>query len=499
MKGFRHPSIRTPSTWAKVLTVHATLIACGWLGSFDRAMAQQSGTQSSSAQQSNITPVTNLGQVPTAQLPLTANFPYTPVAPISTQAPFEPPLNPPEVGVLPTGAGALTFDQWIISPTLDLYTLYDTNVHSSPTVPLSGPGFHFHPAVSAEYNSGLYDTQLYGNIDSTVYPTLDWHNNTFNRQAGVIQKYSPLRDLVFTLQGDYTHNTNANVVIQSLPSPITTPGSPPPPGAAGVLATQETVVNPNNVYTATATIYKEFNRGFMKLDGTAQSTKYETQPTQSFNRMSYDGNGGFWVTPVFYLYGDGIQSFTSPELGTPSNYFRARAGLGTALIGFFRGAIYYGQQGSEFNGDGKAGGDIYGGIVSYYPSPTLNMSFAVDRLRNLSDITSGNAQALGGLNFVAVGVSPSQSSQITSFTYKANYTLSPQTSGFLVLSESIIDLIGSVPHIVENSWFADLGLTHQLRDNLTLTLDYQYTRFISPTPQTSFNRNLVTLGGHYRF
>src|SRR6516225_6780401 len=105
MKGFRHPSIRAPSTWAKVLTVHATVTACSWVGSFDRAMAQQSGTQSSNALQSNIALVTNLGQVPTAQLPLTANFPYTPVAPISTQAPFEPPLNPPEVGVLPTGAG----------------------------------------------------------------------------------------------------------------------------------------------------------------------------------------------------------------------------------------------------------------------------------------------------------------------------------------------------------------------------------------------------------
>jgi hypothetical protein len=214
--------------------------------------------------------------------------------------------------------------------------------------------------------------------------------------------------------------------------------------------------------------------------------------------MSYDGSGGFWVSPLFYLYGDGIQSFTSPELGTPSNYFRARGGLGTALIGLFRGSVYYGQQGAEVNGDGKAGGDIYGGVISYYPSPTLNMSFSVDRLRNLSDIT-GNVQGLGGLNFSAANVSASQSSQITVFTYKANYTLSPQTSGYFVVSDTNIDLIGSVPHVVENSWFVDFGLTHQLRHDLTLSLDYAYTRFISPTPNTSFNRNLVTLGTHYRF
>src|SRR5262249_34665837 len=145
-----------------------------------------------------------------------------------------------------------------------------------------------------------------------------------------------------------------------------------------------------------------------------------------------------------------------------------------------------------------AGGDIYGGVVSYYPSRTLNMSFSVDRQINISHITSGSPQALGGLSYVAVGVSPTASTQTTSFTYNAHYTLSPQTLGYVVLNDTLIDSIDGPP-LSQSSWFADFGLQHQLQHNLMLKLDYQYTRFISPTPQTSFIRNLVSLGASYSF
>lgn len=382
---------------------------------------------------------------------------------------------------------------------MGLYTLYDSNLYSSPTVPIRGSGFHFHPALSADYNTGLYETQLYGNIDSEVYPTLDYQNNTFNRQAGVIQKYSPLPDLVFSAQGDYTHNTQAEVLINSLPSPVSAAGSPPPSGTAGVAAAgQQTAVNPNDVYTAQATIYKEFNRAFMRLNGSVATTQFELQPSQSYNTKTYDGTGGFWLTPQLYAFGDGIQSFNNPETGLASNYFRARGGLGTDRIGLYQGFIYYGQQGSEVNGNGKAGGDIYGGAISYFPTDPWNMSFSVDRLRNISNITAGSPLGLGGLSYVPVGVAPSQSSQITSLTFKSNYNFSPQTSVYVVASYSIVNQIGGPP-LQEVSWFADVGIQQQLRDNLSLTIDYQYSDFTSPTPQTSFNRNLVSVGALYKF
>jgi hypothetical protein len=439
---------------------------------------------------------------PVAQPPTVAQLPFSSVAqqtvPATTGAPFEPPLNPPGVAALPSGAGALSLGQWLLTPTLGLYTLYDSNLYSSPTVPVQGPGFHFHPALSADYNTGLWDTQLYGNLDSTVYPTLDYQNNTFNRQAGIIQKYSPLPDLVFTVQGDYTHNTQANVLINSLPTPISSPGSPPPSGTAGVVAVQQTVVNPNDVYTAQATIYKEFNRAFVNLNGQVATTQFEQQPSQNFNTKTYDGTGGFWLTPQLYAFGDGIQSFDNPEANLPSNYFRARGGLGTGRVGLFQGFVYYGQQGSEVYGGGKAGGDIYGGAVSYFPTNVWNMSFSVDRLRNISNITAGSPLGLGGLPFLPVGLSGTGSQQITALTFKSNYVFSPQTTGSLVASYSIGDQIGGPP-LQTLGWLIDVGIKHQLWTDLSLTLDYQYTSFASPTPQTSFTRNLISIGALYTF
>ena len=362
---------------------------------------------------------------------------------------------------------------------------------------MRGPGFHIHPALSADYNTGIWETQFYGNIDSTIYPTLDYVNNTFNRQAGVIQKYSPLPDLVFTAQGDYTHNTSASVLVNALPAPLPGAGPAPPGGAAGVVATQQTVIDPNDVYTAQATIAKAMNRAFITLNGAVATTQYEEHPSQNFNSATYDGTGGFWLNPLFYAFGDGVQSFTNPEVGLSSNSFRARGGIGSRQIGLFQGFVYYGQQGSEVYGDGKAGGDIYGGAVSYFPTAAWNMSFAVDRLRNISNIT-GPALGLGGLPFVPVGVGSNQSLQITTLTYKSNYNFSPLTAGHIVVSYSMADQIGGIP-LQDVTWFGDVGIQHQIRRDLLLTFDYQYSRYISPTPQTSFTRNLVTVGATYNF
>jgi len=420
----------------------------------------------------------------------------------TTQAPLEPPIGPPTGRPLSApGPGNFPVGQWLLSPLLSVYGFYDTNVHQSPTVPLSGPGVQIHPSIRAEYNSGIYDTQVYANIDSRVYPTLNYLNNTFDRQAGISQSYSPLPDLTFIGQGDYQHLTNAAVIQSSLPTPIANnPGSGTPQNAADVLANQQTIVNPNDNYTLTGTIFKEFNRAFVKLGGLLSSTIFENDNAQSYNRKTYDGSAGFWLTQRFYAYADGVQSFTDPQSGPASNYFRARGGIGSDMIGLFQGSVYYGQQGSEVNTAGDAGGDIYGGVISYFPTNQWNMSFLVDRVRNISNITLATApQALGGLGLTTVGVSPAQSTEITALTYKTNVVLSEQTSAFLVASATQISFINGPPMPAEYSWFASFGIRHKINDTLTLSFDYTYTRFMSETPDTSFVRNFVSIGTTARF
>src|SRR5262249_40211668 len=187
MNGFRHQRFGTLSARLASPIPTVTLFFCGL-----RYCVAVLRPVPNAKQPPAIAPsITTLGAV---TLPTVAQQPITgetqPITPISTGGPFIPPLNPPGAGALSSGAGLLTFGQWIISPTLNISTLYDTNLYSSPTVPVRGPGVHFHPGLSADYNTGLYETQLYGSIDSTVYPTLNFINNTFNRNAGIIQKYS---------------------------------------------------------------------------------------------------------------------------------------------------------------------------------------------------------------------------------------------------------------------------------------------------------------------
>src|ERR1700682_2999892 len=173
MNGLSHLMLKTASDRMRGFVFCGTLCAC-LAGTFDGAIAQGAA----------------VGQEPA-----------------NTGGPSAPPLDPP--GERPLASGTLSIGPWLLSPTLDLYTFYDSNIYSTPTSRLSGPGFHFHPALLAEYDTGIHDTKLYGNIDSEVYPTLNYSQNTFNRQAGVIQTFAPLRALIFTVQGDYTHNTNA--------------------------------------------------------------------------------------------------------------------------------------------------------------------------------------------------------------------------------------------------------------------------------------------------
>jgi len=485
------PHLTSPvSDRLRSVVLRTALCACfvGGLAALDSALAQEVTDQP---------PVTTTApSVPPLTPPANTPVP-TGQEPVTVAGPSAPPLTPPVDAPLPTGIGMTSIGPFLLSPSLDTYTFYDSNVHGSPTTPLSGPGFHIHPSILADWNTGIHDTKFYGNIDSEIYPTLDYLNNTFNKQAGVIETYSPLRDLTITTQANYAHNTLANVLTNSIPSPITSSANPLPAGAAGLVAVQQTVVNPNDVYTATANISKLLNRAFVNFGGTFVRTEYDNTPSQNLDTGTYYGSGGVWLTPQFYGFADALDANSVPATGSIANSYRARGGIGSAQIWLFQGSVYYGHQGTAVDGDGSAGGDIYGGQLTYYATPLWNMSVNVDRQRNRSDISASTNLGLGGLPLSGIGITTSSSVQVTSIAYKTNYKLTEQATLYGVVSDNRIAYFDSSR--VDNSWLASAGISYQLRDNLSLSLDYQYTRYLSPEPDTSLTRNLVSLGAHYRF
>ena len=430
-----------------------------------------------------------------------------------------PPLLPPQTAPLPTGDQSLALGQWLIRGAVGVSTFYNSNIYQSTTPPiLHGPGFEIRPSLLADFNTGIYETSIYGNIDSAIYPTLDSSNDTFNRQAGIVQKYSPLPDLLFTAQGNYVHSTNATVLLNSttpaapsIPSPIVSPANPALPGAAGVVANAQTIVDPNDTYTATASVYKEFNRAYAVFGGTICDRIFETTPSSNYNLAAYYGAGGIWFSPLFYAFANGAESFYDPAVGLSSTSYFAKSGIGSDRIGFFQGSIYAGEQGIVIaDNGGRAGGDIYGGAISYFPIQPWNMTFSVDRVRNIANITAPTSQALsgsfgtlpsgatGGLGFAGVGLGANTSGQITTLAYTTNYAFSPQTSAFGVVSVTPIAYFGTSR--VDYSGFSSIGIRHQLEDHLTLTLKYTFTRYESVvSPSSNFTSNIIALGAIYTF
>jgi opacity protein-like surface antigen len=68
---------------------------------------------------------------------------------------------------------------------------------------------------------------------------------------------------------------------------------------------------------------------------------------------------------------------------------------------------------------------------------------------------------------------------------------------YAVISDTHIEYL-TTPRI-DDSWLFSTGISHQLRDNLSVSLDYQYVRYLSTQPGNSLTRNLITLGAHYGF
>ena len=429
-----------------------------------------------------------------------------------------PPLLPPQVAPLPIGDQSLALGQWLIRGSVGVSTFYDSNIYQSTTPPiLHGPGFEIQPNLLADYNTGIYETSIYGNIDSRIYPTLNSSNDYFQSTGRNFTK-------ILAIAGSSIHRAGQLCLLDGChrspkldharrslnPEPHCFAGESALPGAAGVVANAQTIVDPNETYTASANVYKEFNRAYAAFGGSITDTTFETTPSSNFNLAAYHGSGGIWFSPLFYAFANGAQSFYSPAVGVSSTSYFAKGGIGSDRIGFFEGSIYAGGQATTVaDNGGQAGGDIYGGAVSYFPIDAWNMTFSVDRLRNVSNIMA-TSQALGGgisglpsgagggLALSGAAISASTSAQITTLAYRTNYSFSAQTSAFGLISVTPIAYLGTAR--VDYSLFGTVGIRHQLRDNLSLTFAYNYTRYeLEALPSLNFNRDFLSLGAIYTF
>jgi len=384
--------------------------------------------------------------------------------------------------------------------------------------------------LTAEWSNGIHTTTVYGNIDREVFPKEN-DIDTFDRQAGIRQRYEPLRDLVFSANVDYTHKTLANAFQNSIPTPVAVPattvlpngniqlpngtilsptGTPISQANPALAVNGLSEVNPSDQYTGTFSVDKYLNRGILGLTASVARTNFQIDSSQDFTTKSFGGNGGLWLNPLFYAYSNGtlatnttnMTSGTSVASTTSITSYHAVAGIGTRQFGLIKGNAYVGSQGSESTLGGKSGGLVYGGSLTYYPTPPWTITTSFDETINISN--AGTFQSLVPLSRVFALTFPNQSllqiplsesTRTESISVHTDYKFSEQWSATGDMTYGRTEFIESPQ--VDTTWLAQATLSYAMRRNLSLVWEYQYATIIAPAE--SAKRNLVTMSAIYKF
>lgn len=430
------------------------------------------------------------------------------VALISSSLAQEPPLDVPSARKLAANSDAITVNGWSLSPTLRIYTLYSDNLFFSPQRPLSVPGVGITPGMTAEWSNGIHTTTLYGNLDRQTYPTQN-EINTLDGRAGFTQKYEAMRDLIFTVNGNFNHQTWGSGLQNSLLGAAATPATTG--STTGQVAGQtnpttgsnvRVAVNPFNQYSGTFSIDKIFNRGIVSLSETVSRNEYESQVlVKNFNRRQFNENASFWLGPLFYVYSNGSIGTVDTEGSGSTTSYRILGGLGTRQFDLWRGSLYYGHQGSQSNSVGglssgfSAGGDIYGGSISYYPTPQLTFTATIDRTINTSSQNSVTDLALTLPSFATIQVPLSTSSRTTSASLLSSYEISQLWFASAQLGYVRVESVGNA----STSWVVNTTLRYDIWKNMSIAWEYHYRSAISNILFATANSNTFVMGTTYRF
>lgn len=439
----------------------------------------------------------------------------------------EPPLNVSGVSKLPAqDPNAIVVNGWQLYPTLRLYSLYSDNLFFAPVSPLSAGAIGVTPSMVAVWSNGIHTTTLYGNIDRQDYPTAN-EVNTLDGRAGITQKYEAMRDLIFTANVNYVHQTWAAGLQNSIQTPAAAPTTAVLPNGNTVLPNltilspsgqvvgqassaaasgAQLFVNPSNQYTGTFSVDKIFNRGILSLSGSVNRTDYENQTIQpDFNSRTFSERAAFWLGPLFYAYSNGSVSTIVTDatfgLATPSpsvstTAYRVIGGLGTRQSALIYGSVYFGHQGTE-GGGATAEGAVYGGALSYQPTKQWTLTGTVDRTVNIASqpFASNLALTLPGLTAVQVPIGAS--TIITSTGLRLSYEITRQWFANCQVAYSPIEYVGS-PRL-DNSWIVDATLRYDIWRNMSLTWEYRYTSILSNAPLVSATSNYGIMGATYKF
>ena len=382
---------------------------------------------------------------------------------------------------------ALPVADWLLYPTVFFGAAYDSNVRQSGVNPVSSWGGRLVPSILAERNDGINKTSLYGMADARLYSDNAGGDtaDTVAARTGIIQRWQPMLDVVATAQFDFTRQRDLFSTF-GIDHSVTTLN----PTAIGLAPTANPLAY--NQISGSGSIQKTFDRAFVSVGGSIVDIQYDTDPTfaqPSPNGTTYTGvvRGGFWLTPFLYAYGEGAfdqRNYAIDQFN--SNGYRTVAGIGTDQIGLFKGEVYAGYQSErhDFAPLGTVNGGVAGGRIYYYPLREMTISASVDESLGVSLLAT--APGAFGTN-----------TRATTALLQATYALAQQWAASARFGYIRTDYIDTVR--TDDAWTGGATVTYSVWQNFGLTLDYQHVALSSNVPLQSFTRDVVTLGGTYRY
>jgi hypothetical protein len=377
---------------------------------------------------------------------------------------------------------------WMFSPSLFAGAVYNSNVNQTPDR-VSSWGERVIPGFTATLDNGIHQTSLYGLADFQNYNASGaTHKTTIDAKAGITQTYLPRRDLTFTLNADYTRQSDVFGA-----SSFAQPNTPLSPAAGAPVAPVPVSpqVNPTrfNQYSGSVAVDKRFGRTFVGLTTAVVGTQFDSDPafTTSRNGVVYTvaQRTGFDLTPQIYVFIDPSVNWQRYSESTRDSHgYRISGGLGTSAPGIWQGEIFAGYQAQKNDIVGTYDSAVYGVRIGYSPTRFWNIRATLDETLGASTI------AVGG----TTGVATKTTTALIAVGYNGlppDWTVTAR-GGFV--RTDFINVSRA-----DDGWLAGANVGYAIWRNLGLALDYQYKSVSSNAVGQSFNQHVVSLGATYKY
>jgi len=371
---------------------------------------------------------------------------------------------------------------WMLYASVLSGAVYDDNVFQTHDSQTEAWGLRLQPNLEVTRNNGIHKTTIYGFADARFYGEDADEGDVFNAKGGFNHVWEAQRDFIVRFEGDASRKTDINNSGQVI-----------------VNGVEQTLVDPltYNEYRGMVSGLKSFDRFFVGLAGEVARNTYEdiedslgqtiAQDYRNQTTYTFSGRVGIHLSPVFYAFTEPSQNWRRFKDETfDSSGQRIVAGIGTDRISLFQGEVFAGYQRQDYDtaAFGEVESDVYGGQLYWYPTRDLTIGVEVDKSIGDSTLSSpGNASG-----------SPVED---TGILVRTEYILSDIWSFSGRAAYDFIDYTATTRQ--DDRWLAGTTVRYYIWRNLALTFDYQYINLESNITANSFDRNMFTFGGTYKF